>query len=57
MRIRLGVMAYLVGVQTVDFNALKAHLATTDGNLSVHLRNFEEAGYVAIESRFAGASR
>lgn len=51
-RIRLGVMAYLVGAQTADFNALKTHLATTDGNLSVHLRKLEEAGYVAVDKTF-----
>jgi DNA-binding MarR family transcriptional regulator len=51
-RIRLGVMAYLVGAETADFGALKAHLGTTDGNLSVHLRKLEEAGYVTIDKRF-----
>lgn len=51
-RIRLGVMAYLVGADTADFAALKAHLATTDGNLSVHLRKLEEAGYVTIDKTF-----
>ena len=33
---------------------LKTHLATTDGNLSVHLRKLEEAGFVAIEKSFWG---
>jgi DNA-binding MarR family transcriptional regulator len=51
-RIRLGVMAYLVGADTADFAALKTHLATTDGNLSVHLRKLEEAGYVTIDKTF-----
>lgn len=51
-RIRLGVMAYLVGAETADFGELKAHLGTTDGNLSVHLRKLEEAGYVTIDKRF-----
>ena len=40
--------------QTADFNALKTHLATTDGNLSVHLRKLEEAGYVSIDKSFRG---
>lgn len=53
-RIRLGVMAYLVGAETADFSALKTHLGTTDGNLSVHLRKLEEAGYVTIEKSFLG---
>ena len=51
-RLRLGIMAYLSGAETADFNALKARLQATDGNLSVHLRKLEAAGYVAIEKRF-----
>ena len=53
-RVRLGVMAWLVGHQEADFNDLKARLKATDGNLSVHLRKLEEAGYVAIAKSFAG---
>lgn len=53
-RLRLGVMAILAGEETADFNALKARLQATDGNLSVHLRKLEEAGYVAIEKSFSG---
>ena len=37
-RLRLGVMAYLSGAETADFNELKARLQASDGNLSVHLR-------------------
>ena len=53
-RIRLGIMAFLSGAETADFNTLKARLQTTDGNLSVHLRKLEEAGFVAVTKRFAG---
>ena len=53
-RLRLGVMAYLSTAETADFNALKARLQATDGNLSVHLRKLEEAGYVAIDKSFVG---
>ena len=53
-RVRLGVMAYLATAEVADFNALKRRLQTTDGNLSVHLRKLEEAGYVAIEKSFLG---
>ena len=42
-RIRLGVMAYLVGAGSADFGTLKTQLQATDGNLSVHLRKLEEA--------------
>lgn len=51
-RIRLGIMAYLVGAGSTDFGTLKAQLQATDGNLSVHLRKLEEAGYVAIDKSF-----
>ena len=53
-RVRLGVMAYLSGARGADFNELKARLQTTDGNLSVHLRKLEEAGYVDIQKSFVG---
>ena len=53
-RLRLGVMAYLSGADTADFNTLKARLQATDGNLSVHLRKLEEAGYVTIDKSFQG---
>lgn len=53
-RVRLGVMAVLSGVDSADFNTLKARLRTTDGNLSVHLRKLEDAGFVAVTKRFEG---
>ena len=53
-RLRLGVMAYLIAAQVADFNTLKARLQATDGNLSVHLRKLEDAGYVIQEKSFAG---
>jgi DNA-binding MarR family transcriptional regulator len=51
-RIRLGIMAFLVGAETTDFSALKTHLGATDGNLSVHLRKLKEADYVKVEKSF-----
>ncbi|HEY2176937.1 MAG TPA: transcriptional regulator [Caulobacteraceae bacterium] len=51
-RLRLGVMAWLVGHEEADFNHLKTRLKATDGNLSVHLRKLEEAGYVTISKSF-----
>ena len=53
-RLRLGIMAFLSTAGVADFNALKARLQATDGNLSVHLRKLEEAGYVAIAKAFVG---
>lgn len=53
-RIRLGIMAYLADAEVADFNELRAALEATQGNLSVHLRKLEDAGYVAIEKSFLG---
>ncbi len=38
----------------LSFHALKALLRTTDGNLSVHARKLEEAGYVVCAKSFEG---
>ena len=51
-RVRLGVMAYLADAEVADFTELKTLLDVTQGNLSVHLRKLEEAGYVAIDKSF-----
>jgi DNA-binding MarR family transcriptional regulator len=53
-RLRLGVLAYLAANETADFNELKDVLKATQGNLSVHLRKLEEAGYVRIQKGFLG---
>jgi len=53
-RVRLGVMAHLVRVEIADFNELKSVLKATQGNLSMHLRKLEEAGYVEIEKGYLG---
>jgi DNA-binding MarR family transcriptional regulator len=53
-RLRLGIMAYLADAEAADFNELKAVLDATQGNLSVHLRKLEEAGYVEIVKSFQG---
>lgn len=53
-RVRLGIMAFLSGIDCADFNTLKARLQTSDGNLSVHLRKLEDAGFVAVTKRFEG---
>ena len=53
-RMQLGIMAYLADAEVADFNELKALLQATQGNLSVHLRKLEEAGYIAIDKSFSG---
>ena len=51
-RLRLGIMVYLSDVDVADFTELKTVLEATQGNLSVHLKKLEEAGYVAIAKSF-----
>jgi DNA-binding MarR family transcriptional regulator len=51
-RLRLGVMAFLSTAGSAEFTVLKARLQATDGNLSVHLRKLEDAGYVTIDKSF-----
>lgn len=53
-RLRLGIMAYLMDVEAADFTELKTVLDATQGNLSVHLRKLEEAGYIEIVKSFQG---
>lgn len=51
-KLRLGLMAYLSSVETATFTELKQKTGASDGNLSVHLRKLEDAGYVAISKSF-----
>ena len=53
-RMRLGIVSALAGADALTFNELKALLGTTDGNLSVHARKLEDAGYVACTKTFEG---
>jgi DNA-binding HxlR family transcriptional regulator len=51
-RIRTAIMALLVSVEEAEFNYLKEKVNATDGNLSVHLKKLEEAGYVSVKKIF-----
>jgi DNA-binding HxlR family transcriptional regulator len=53
-RMRLAIVSALAVNDTLSFNQLKRLLDTTDGNLSVHARKLEEAGYVACSKTFEG---
>jgi DNA-binding MarR family transcriptional regulator len=53
-RVRLGIVSALAVTDTLSFNELKHLLGTTDGNLSVHARRLEEAGYVDCSKSFDG---
>jgi DNA-binding HxlR family transcriptional regulator len=51
-RVRLAIVSALAGAESLSFNELKDLLELTDGNLSVHARRLEEAGFVACEKSF-----
>ena len=53
-RMRLGIVSALAAAETLTFNELKAVLGATDGNLSVHARKLEDAGYVTCTKGFDG---
>jgi DNA-binding MarR family transcriptional regulator len=53
-RIRLGVVSALAVNSALTFSELKELLAVTDGNLSVHTRKLEDAGYVECTKTFEG---
>lgn len=52
-RLRLGIVSALAVNDTMTFNELKSLLGTTDGNLSVHARKLEDAGYITCTKSFA----
>ncbi len=55
--VRLQIMAALTALPEeaqMGFVALREMLELTDGNLSIHLRKLEEAGYISVEKAFVG---
>lgn len=53
-RMRLAIVSALAANEHLSFRDLKTLLRASDGNLSVHARRLEEAGYVACEKSFEG---
>jgi DNA-binding transcriptional ArsR family regulator len=53
-RVRLGILSALAAADVLSFGDLKSALELSDGNLSVHARKLEDAGYVVCEKSFAG---
>ena len=53
-RMRLAIVSALAANDCVSFSELKAMLGATDGNLSVHARKLEEAGYIECTKYFRG---
>lgn len=53
-RVRLAIVSSLAVNESLTFSDLKRLLDITDGNLSIHARKLEEAGYVDCEKGFEG---
>jgi DNA-binding MarR family transcriptional regulator len=53
-RLRLGILSALSVNPSLTFSDLKKLLDASDGNLSVHARKLEEAGYIQCTKSFAG---
>ncbi len=50
---RMGIMSLLAASPELSFTDIKQMLEMTDGNLSVHLRTLQQAGYVQVSKTFA----
>lgn len=53
-RMRLGIISALAANEKLSFTELKNLLNTTDGNISVHARKLEDAGYLVCQKSFSG---
>ncbi len=53
-RMRLGIISALAANEKLSFTELKNLLSTSDGNISVHARKLEDAGYVTQQKSFQG---
>jgi DNA-binding MarR family transcriptional regulator len=49
---RLGIISALISGDKLEFTYLRNTLNLSDGNLSVHIRKLEDAGYIKVEKIF-----
>jgi DNA-binding MarR family transcriptional regulator len=52
-RTRLAIVSALAANPSLSFTELKQLLRASDGNLSVHARKLEDAGYIACTKSFS----
>jgi DNA-binding MarR family transcriptional regulator len=55
-RARLMILTYLASLEKdeASFQEIKDNLGMTAGNLSIQLKNLEQAGYITVIKRFEG---
>jgi DNA-binding HxlR family transcriptional regulator len=51
-RIRLAIVAALIGVEEMDFTRLRDVVGATDGNMNTHLKKLEQAKYISVHKAF-----
>lgn len=52
--VRLSIVSSLAVNESLSFNELRELLELSDGNLSVHARKLEDAGYITCDKKFVG---
>ncbi len=53
-QVRLGILSALAVNASLTFTELKQLMDSTDGNISVHSRKLEDAGYISCKKQFKG---
>lgn len=53
-RMRLGIVSALAANESLTFAELKKLLEASDGNISIHARKLEDAGYITCAKSFNG---
>jgi len=51
-RIRLAIIAVLISLEEAEFTFIRDKINASDGNLSIHLKKLEEAGYISVKKEF-----
>ena len=49
---RMAIMSLLAATGTLSFTEIRDTLNMTDGNLALHIKTLQEAGYVAVSKMF-----
>ena len=49
---RMAIMSLLAASPELSFTQIRGNLGMTDGNLSLHLKTLQEAGYLALTKSF-----
>lgn len=52
--VRMAILNALTQAGSLSFMRLREIVRTNDGNLSIHARKLERAGYIRVEKKFAG---